>query len=120
MNRQAAERAGRRAETLVAWWLRLTGHTVRARRFRCREGEIDIIATRGRSLRFIEVKQRARAEHAVDTVSASSERRILAASEAWMLRNPIIAARARDIRHDVVTVVGRWRISTLKDAFRGW
>ena len=115
-----AERAGRRAETLVAWWLRLSGHAVLARRFRCRDGEIDIIARRGRTLRFIEVKQRADAGAAVETVSARSEGRILRASEAWMVRNPAVAGRVRHIRHDVVTVIGRWRIHTLRGAFRGW
>lgn len=57
--RQAAERRGRRGETLAAWWLRLHGWRVVAIRARTPVGEVDLIARRGRTLAFIEVKTRA-------------------------------------------------------------
>ena len=40
------DRAGRRAEFLSAWALRLKGYRIIARNWRCRSGEIDIIAQR--------------------------------------------------------------------------
>ena len=52
MKRQRAERGGRRAETLAAWWLRLKGWTILARRVRTPVGEVDLVARRGRIARL--------------------------------------------------------------------
>ncbi|MCR4283578.1 MAG: YraN family protein, partial [Bauldia sp.] len=41
--RRAAEKRGRRAETLAAWLLRLKGYRVLARRYKTPAGEIDLI-----------------------------------------------------------------------------
>ena len=54
-----AEKRGRRAETIACWWLRLHGWRILARRARVPGGEVDIVARRGRTLAFIEVKARA-------------------------------------------------------------
>ena len=59
MKRQRAERGGRRAERLAAWWLRLKGWRILAIRARTPVGEVDLVARRGRMLAFIEVKARA-------------------------------------------------------------
>ena len=56
MNREAAEKRGRGAETLACWWLRLHGWRILARRARVPGGEVDIIARRRRTLAFVEVK----------------------------------------------------------------
>ena len=59
VNRQAAEKRGRGAETLACWYLRLHGWRILARRARVPGGEVDIVARRGRTLAFVEVKARA-------------------------------------------------------------
>ena len=59
MKRQRAESGGRRAETLAAWWLRLKGWRILATRARTPVGEVDLVARRGRTLAFVEVKARA-------------------------------------------------------------
>jgi len=56
--RAEAERRGRKGETIAAWWLRLTGWRILARRVKLAVGEIDLIARRGRTVAFIEVKWR--------------------------------------------------------------
>ena len=56
--RRAAERGGRRAEFIAAWFLRLKLYRVIARRYRTPVGEIDLIVRRGRTIAFVEVKQR--------------------------------------------------------------
>ncbi len=69
MSRQAAERRGRRAETIAAWWLRLKGYRILGRRVRTPAGEIDIVARRFNVLAFVEVKARkslAAADDALD------------------------------------------------------
>jgi len=120
LQKQRAERAGRRAERLVALYLRLTGHRILAHRFKTRSGEIDLIARRRKTLIFIEVKQRARAEHAVDPVTARSEERIIRAGEIFLSRNPRYVEEAFALRYDVVLVTGIWRIRHQTDVFRGW
>lgn len=118
--RQKAEQAGRRAEWLVSLYLRLTGHTVLAQRFKTPSGEIDLIARRGRTLIFLEVKQRAKADHAIDLVSAQSERRIIRAGEIYLSRHPHFIEQDFALRYDIVTVIGRWRLRHERDMFRGW
>lgn len=118
--RQRAERAGRRAETLVSLYLRLTGHRILARRYKTRSGEIDIAAQRGRTLIFVEVKQRARADHAIDPVTAQSEERIIRAGEHFLSRHPYYVEAGYGLRYDVILVIGRWRIRHQRDMFRGW
>lgn len=58
MRRQAAERRGRQAERIAAWWLRLKGWSILDRRVRTRAGEIDLVARRGSIVAFVEVKAR--------------------------------------------------------------
>jgi putative endonuclease len=58
MTETAAQRFGRGAETLAARFLELCGFTPLAARFRCREGELDLVMRRGRLLAFVEVKAR--------------------------------------------------------------
>lgn len=57
--RLAAEKRGRQGERIAAWWLRLKGWQILARRLKTRAGEIDIIARRGSLVIFVEVKARA-------------------------------------------------------------
>src|SRR5690606_9654900 len=59
MNRARAEQRGRRGEGAAAWWLRLHGWRVLARRVKTPRGEIDLVVRRGRVVAFVEVKWRA-------------------------------------------------------------
>ncbi|MEM8642424.1 MAG: YraN family protein [Cyanobacteria bacterium P01_G01_bin.54] len=49
---------GQAGEQVVSLWLQAKGWQICHRRWRCRGGEIDLIATEGEQLRFIEVKTR--------------------------------------------------------------
>src|SRR5688500_1678308 len=80
--RQRAERGGRRAESLAAWWLRLKGWRILARRVRTPVGEIDLVARRGRTLAFVEVKARATPADADLSLDEYRLRRVAAAAEA--------------------------------------
>jgi putative endonuclease len=59
VTRKAAERRGRQAERIAAWWLRLKGWQILARRARTPLGEVDLVARRGSMVAFVEVKARA-------------------------------------------------------------
>ena len=102
MKRQRAERGGRRAETIAAWWLRLKGWAILARRVRTPLGEIDIVARRGRILAFVEVKARTTRSDAELSLDDYRLRRVAAAAEALSHR---YARQGDDIRLDAVIIV---------------
>ena len=104
--RQAAERRGRRAETLAAWWLRLHGWRILAVRARTPVGEVDLIARRFRTVAFIEVKSRATAAELDLAIDRRRLVRVAAAAEYLASR---YGRRNDDIRIDVILVApGRW------------
>jgi putative endonuclease len=102
MNRRRAEQGGRRAETIAAWWLRLKGYAILAQRVRTPVGEIDLVARRGATLVFVEVKARATASDASFALDDFRLRRVAAAAEALA---PRYARANDDIRIDAVIVV---------------
>jgi len=101
VSRAEAERRGRRAEVAAAWWLRLKGYRILGVRVRCARGEVDLVARRGRTLVFVEVKQRATGDAAAFAITAHSLARVVRAAEALAPRY----VRAGDaIRIDAVLV----------------
>jgi putative endonuclease len=104
MNRHRAERGGRRAETLAAWWLRLKGWTILARRVRTPVGEVDLVARRGRIVAFIEVKARSSPEQAAFALDEYRLRRVAAAAEALA---PLHARRDDVVRIDAMFILPR-------------
>ena len=104
MNREAAEKRGRGAETLACWWLRLHGWRILARRARVPGGEVDIIARRGKVVAFLEVKARATEEAAAMSLDAWRLRRVLVAAERLA---PRYLRPGDDLRIDAVFIVPR-------------
>jgi putative endonuclease len=104
--RRRAERSGRLAEGLSAWWLTLRGYRVLDRRVRSPAGEIDIVARRGRTLAVVEVKARRDWEGAAQSVTLRQRRRIGRAAAAYLARNP--GLDGLEVRFDVMLVVP-WR-----------
>ena len=106
MNREAAEKRGRGAETLACWYLRLKGWHILARRARVPGGEVDIVARRGRVLAFVEVKARATDEAAAQSLDAWRLRRVVVAAERLA---PRFIRPGDDLRIDAIFMVpGRW------------
>ena len=104
--RQEAERQGRRGEGLAALWLRLHGWRVLARRVRAGVGEVDLVARRGRTVAFVEVKWRASAE---ELARAIDERRLRRVARAAELLAPRFARPDDDVRVDVILLSpGSW------------
>jgi putative endonuclease len=101
--RLSAERRGRRAEALAAWFLRAKGYRLLARRFRTPVGEIDLVMRRGRTVVFVEVKQRPNEAEALDAVTARGRQRIARAAEYWMSGHP--EAAGLDFRFDVIVAL---------------
>ena len=103
-DRRLADRAGRRAETIAAWWLRLKGYRILARRVRTPVGEIDMVARRGRTLVFVEVKARPDRNTAGLSIPASNARRISRASNLLLAR---FGSDCVNMRIDAVLVTPR-------------
>lgn len=113
--KRRAWRFGRNAETLCAWVLRLKGYHIVERDFRVPVGEIDIIARRGRTLAFVEVKARADGD-AVEALTPRQRRRIVRAAQAFLRARRAFAGF--DARFDVMLVRrGEWP-RHLADAWR--
>lgn len=107
LKRQKAWRRGHVAEYLAAAFLLLKGYRIMAIRHRTKLGEIDIIARKGDLAIFVEVKSRRGAQEAIDAVSFSSQKRIRAASDLWLARQPDFARLSQ--RYDIVAMLpGRW------------
>jgi putative endonuclease len=115
MKRQRAERGGRRAESLAAWWLRLKGWSILARRVRTPVGEVDLIARRGRTVAFVEVKARATSAEADFSLDDYRLRRVAAAAAALA---HIYARADDDLRIDAIFIVPRRLPRHLADVWR--
>ncbi|HTG64359.1 MAG TPA: YraN family protein [Sphingomicrobium sp.] len=102
MNRQVAEARGRKAETVAAWWLRLRGWRILAQRARVPGGEVDLVARRGRTVAFVEVKQRGTEEAAALALDEYRLRRVAVAAERLA---PRFAREGDDVRIDAIFLV---------------
>lgn len=116
LGRQQAERRGRHAETLAAWYLRARGWRIVAVRARTPVGEVDLIARRGKTLAFVEVKQRATMEAAEISLDRRRLQRVAAAAE-WLL--PRFLKGAETARIDVIYIVPRRWPRHLVDVWQG-
>ncbi len=91
-----------------------------ARNWRCRGGELDIVARDGRVTVFVEVKERGSDSHGEgwESVTALKRRRIIRAAQLWASGHGLSEA---PLRFDVVSIDhgrdGRTRIRHEKGAF---
>lgn len=113
--RRGAYRLGLRAETLAAALLQLKGWRVLARRYRAGGGEIDIIARRGATIAFVEVKARTSRDQALASITPRARRRIASAARSWCAGREDLGAAT--LRFDAILVLP-WRLPEhVADAF---
>ena len=106
---------GESAEALAAAFLQRRGFKILTRNYRCRFGEIDLVAESGATLVFVEVRARRSADFggAAESITAAKRRRIVAAA-----RHYLAAAGERSARFDVVLVQGEPpQLEWIADAF---
>lgn len=99
--RRRNEVRGRRAEQIAALFLQLKGYRILARRVRTRVGEIDLVARKGDTLVFVEVKARATLDSGLFALHPAARRRIEAASRVLA---PHYAGKCTTTRIDAVLV----------------
>ncbi len=113
--RLQANRRGRRAERIAALWLMLRGYRILDRGFKVAGGEIDLVARRGETLAFVEVKRRASLDEALLAVTGTKRGRIARAAGVWLSRNAWAAGLT--YRGDAVLIAPRRWPRHLADAF---
>lgn len=107
---------GHLAEILCILRLWLTGWRVLARRYKQPVGEVDIIALRGKTLSFVEVKARSSTRAAIESIHPAQQARIMRAATVWVSKHPQFSGH--EMRFDVMVVTHwPWPIR-LTDAFR--
>jgi len=110
-------------EEVVADGLRRTGWRVLGHRVRTRWGELDVIARRGDTVVFAEVKTATRPRGDMgELVNGRAQHRLRRAAVAWLAANPGLHRGARRYRFDVFLVRrdeqgGIERIDHIRNAF---
>jgi len=99
-NRQLGDLAEDRAADLLA----ARGYRIIARKFRCKSGEIDIIAEDGDVLVFVEVRSRNDDEHGLpyETINEAKKFHIRRSALFFQLKNNMLE---RDSRFDCISVL---------------
>ena len=109
-------RAGARAEELCAELLRRAGLRVLARNWRCRHGEIDLVAEEGGTLVFAEVRLRQdeRFGGAAESITAAKRARLVAAARLYLARRPDAECRFDVLLLDALEAS---RVQWIRNAF---
>ena len=99
-----SDELGRRGEDLAADYLARTGLVVLSRNWRCREGEVDLIATDGQRLVVCEVKTRSGTGYGEPSegVTPAKAARIRRVTAAWLRAYRVGWC---EIRFDVLAVL---------------
>ena len=110
---------GKAGEEKASRYLKQKGYEIIEKNFRCREGEIDIIAKdKNKELVFIEVKTRRTYEYGepAEAVNLVKQKRIQKVAKYYILKNKLIS---KSIRFDIIEVmIGKtFYIHHIKQAF---
>jgi putative endonuclease len=99
--RQALGAAG---EALAAAWYEANGYEVLDRNWRCREGELDLVVRKQRTIVFCEVKTRTSTRFGTpqEAVTYAKRDKIRRLAAMWLETAPL---RPRQIRFDVAAVL---------------
>jgi putative endonuclease len=104
------------AERRAARWYRLRGWRILGTNVWAGRNELDLVARRGRRLRFVEVKEKSGRAFGdpAEMVTEEKQHRVRRAASLWLTQHPEL--RGLDVAFDVVAV---WegRLRRIPDAF---
>ena len=88
---------GDHGEALAARHLESAGLTILGRNWRCPLGEIDIVASHGEFVVFVEVKTRQglAAGHPLEAITPRKTRQVIRCAKAWLQNNPNVSLQPR-------------------------
>lgn len=115
----AAAALGRLGERRAAWFYRLRGYRIVARNVRFRDGEIDLVARRGRTIAIVEVKTRQSTAlgEGWEAVDRRKRERLIDLADRYAAHCP----RGTCLRYDILSLQWtgrRFAITYFPDAFR--
>ncbi len=115
--RSITQQSGEAAERQAASFLEGQGLTVIARNYRCRGGEIDLIAQDGDSLVFVEVRARRNTNYggAAASITHRKQQRLIYAARHYLMHLP----HEPLCRFDAILIDGE-RLEWLRSAFDGF
>ena len=97
---------GSKYEEVAADWLRKNGLVILAQNFRCRIGEIDLVAKDGETLVFVEVKYRKNSAlgYPEEAVSFMKQRKIIKTAQFYLCRFGY--SSDQPCRFDIIAIEG--------------
>jgi len=110
---------GRAGEKAAARFYRWRGYTIAARNVRWRDGEIDLVARRGRKIVFVEVKTRQQtgSGHPYEAVDREKQLQIVHLAQRFLFTGKLTDLK---VHFDVMSILWdgrRFRIQRFEDAF---
>lgn len=113
--RRRAHFWGLQAEALAALWLQARLYRILARNYRIQGGEIDIVARRGDTIAFVEVKARGDLDAAALAITRQKQKRVSRAANRWLATHP--RAANCTLRADAVLIAPRRLPRHVENAF---
>ncbi len=107
---------GSAGEDVACRFLEEKGMRIIERNFRCRSGEIDVIAAEKDVLVFVEVKLRRSMEErlAFEAVHSAKQKKIIKSALVYMMQNKVPSDKP--CRFDVIGIAGK-KLYHIRDAF---
>ena len=115
-SRKKAYARGRKGEGLAALYLRLKGYRILERRYQTPVGEVDLIARRGRTLAFVEVKARQSYHDGVEAITRRQQLRTIRAAKYFLSSHPGMASL--DLRFDAIITLPGFQLRHLEGAWQ--
>lgn len=110
---------GYKAETAAAWFLQLKGYRILERNFKpprgSGAGEIDIVAAKGNTIAFVEVKFRATKNAAAEAVDARVQARRVKGAQYYLTLHTEL--ENRELRFDAVLISPHGLPEHIQNAF---
>jgi putative endonuclease len=102
-------------EDLAAEWYEANGYEIVVRNWRCRDGELDLVVRRQRTIVFCEVKARSSDAFGlpIEAITYAKRQKLRVLAAKWLDESPV---RPKEIRFDVVSVL-RGEIEVFEGAF---
>ena len=115
VNRMNKRETGPAYESAAARFLETKGYRILERNYRCRFGEVDLIAQEGNTIVFCEVKFRRdlRVGHPLEAVDLRKQHRISKCALCYLTENRL---SGQECRFDVVGICGE-EITLIRNAF---
>lgn len=112
----ASYQSGLAAEAAVCQKLHSEGWSILLQRAKTHRGEIDIVAQKGATICFVEVKQRQTLHEAAECLSVTQSRRLYRAAECLLQSHP--QWQYEDLRFDLFMLDAKGQIEWLEDIIR--